>query len=253
MIKFQSILRYVAASVLLMTSMTTIAQETIKVGMSGRYFPFTFVQQDKLQGFEVDIWDEIAKRNDWQVEYVTANFSGLFGLLETGRIDTISNQITMTDERKAKYLFSTPYVVDGAQIVVRKGNASINSIDDLAGKRVAVNLGSNFEQLLRKHDTENQINIVTYDAGIEQDVALGRSDAFVMDRVSSLALIKKSGLPLAMAGEPFELIENAMPFVDNAKGQQLQQAVNASLQAMREDGSLSEISQKWFDGDITRK
>ena len=64
------------------------------------------------------MWDEIGKRNDYKIEYVTANFSGLFGLLETGRIDTISNQITMTDERKAKYLFADPYVVDGAQTIL---------------------------------------------------------------------------------------------------------------------------------------
>ncbi len=231
---------------------SAFAQQNVKVGMSGRYFPFTFVKQDKLQGFEVDVWNELAKRNDWQVEFVTANFSGLFGMLETGRVDTISNQITITDERKAKYLFSTPYVIDGAQIVVRKGNQEINGIDDLKGKKVAVNLGSNFEQLLRKHDKEQQINIATYDTAIEQDVALGRSDAFVMDRVSSLALIKQSGLPLALAGLPFETIENAMPFKNNAAGQALQQQVNASLAAMRQDGTLSAISQKWFDGDITQ-
>lgn len=102
--------------------------------MSGRYFPFTFVKQDELQGFEVDVWNEIGKRNDYKVEFVTANFSGLLGLLETGRIDTISNQITITDARKAKYLFSDPYVIDSAQITVRKGNEAIKGIDDLAAK-----------------------------------------------------------------------------------------------------------------------
>ncbi|WP_047049428.1 amino acid ABC transporter substrate-binding protein [Vibrio mexicanus] len=223
----------------------------VKVGMSGRYFPFTFVKQDQLQGFEVDLWDEIGRRNDYQVEYVTANFSGLFGLLETGRIDTISNQITMTEERKAKYLFADPYVVDGAQITVRKGNDEIQGIEDLEGKTVAVNLGSNFEQLLRNYDKGNKINIKTYDTGIEHDVALGRADAFVMDRLSALELIKKTGLPLQLAGQPFETIQNAWPFVDNANGKKLQAEVNQALAAMREDGTLAEISKKWFGADIT--
>lgn len=167
------------------------AATEVKVGMSGRYFPFTFVEKDKLQGFEVDIWDEIAKRNDYDVKFVTSNFSGLFGMLETGRIDTISNQVTVTETRKAKFLFSDAYVVDGAQITVRKGNDSIKSFEDLKGKTVAVNLGSNFEQLLRSRDKDNQIDIKTYDTGIEHDVALGRADAFVMDRLSALELIKK--------------------------------------------------------------
>ncbi|ENQ1033084.1 amino acid ABC transporter substrate-binding protein [Vibrio parahaemolyticus] len=228
------------------------AATEVKVGMSGRYFPFTFVKQDKLQGFEVDMWDEIGKRNDYKIEYVTSNFSGLFGLLETGRIDTISNQITMTDERKAKYLFADPYVIDGAQITVRKGNDSIKGVDDLAGKTVAVNLGSNFEQLLRQYDKDGKINIKTYDTGIEHDVALGRADAFVMDRLSALELIKKTGLPLELAGEPFETIQNAWPFVNNKKGQKLQAEVNKALAEMRADGTVEKISVKWFGADITK-
>ncbi|WP_420848109.1 amino acid ABC transporter substrate-binding protein [Photobacterium sanctipauli] len=229
-----------------------MAATDVKVGMSGRYFPFTFVKQDQLQGFEVDLWNEIAERNDYNVEFVTANFSGLFGLLETGRIDTISNQITMTEERKGKYLFSQPYVIDGAQLVVRKGNDDIADTADLNGKTVGVNLGSNYEQLLRQLDNSSEINIKTYDAGIEHDVALGRTDAFVMDRLSSLELIKKANLPLQLAGEPFEKIENAWPFVQGEKGEKLRDEVNQALDAMREDGTLKEISVKWFDADITQ-
>ncbi|PSU29588.1 amino acid ABC transporter substrate-binding protein [Photobacterium lutimaris] len=240
-----------AIALTLSVSQAAMAATDVKVGMSGRYFPFTFVKQDQLQGFEVDLWNEIGKRNDYNVEFVTANFSGLFGLLETGRIDTISNQITMTDERKAKYLFSHPYVVDGAQLVVRKGNDAIAGTADLSGKTVGVNLGSNYEQLLRKLDTDGSIKIKTYDTGIEHDVALGRTDAFVMDRLSSLELIKKANLPLELAGEPFETIENAWPFVQGEKGEKLRDEVNVALDAMREDGTLAEISIKWFDADIT--
>ncbi|UTV29359.1 amino acid ABC transporter substrate-binding protein [Photobacterium atrarenae] len=229
-----------------------MAATDVKVGMSGRYFPFTFVKQDQLQGFEVDLWNEIGKRNDYNVEFVTANFSGLFGLLETGRIDTISNQITITKERQAKYLFADPYVIDGAQLVVRKGNDSIKSTADLDGKTVGVNLGSNYEQLLRELDKDGKINIKTYETGIEHDVALGRTDAFVMDRLSSVELIKKANLPLQLAGEPFERIENAWPFMNNEKGEALRDDVNQALKSMREDGTLAEISQKWFDADITR-
>ncbi|EOW3977968.1 amino acid ABC transporter substrate-binding protein [Vibrio parahaemolyticus] len=242
----------VAVAAIALSAATVQAATEVKVGMSGRYFPFTFVKQDKLQGFEVDMWDEIGKRNDYKIEYVTSNFSGLFGLLETGRIDTISNQITMTDERKAKYLFADPYVIDGAQITVRKGNDSIKGVDDLAGKTVAVNLASNFEQLLRQYDKDGKINIKTYDTGIEHDVALGRADAFVMDRLSALELIKKTGLPLELAGEPFETIQNAWPFVNNEKGQKLQAEVNKALAEMRADGTVEKISVKWFGADITK-
>ena len=243
---------FTAVALTLVASQTVMAATDVKVGMSGRYFPFTFVKMDQLQGFEVDLWDEIGKRNDYNVEYVTASFSGLFGLLETGRIDTISNQITITPERQAKFLFAEPYVIDGAQLVVRKGNNEIKSTADLADKTVGVNLGSNYEQLLRQLDNAAQINIKTYDAGIEHDVALGRTDAFVMDRLSSIELIKKANLPLELAGQPFETIENAWPFVKNEKGEKLRNEVNTALNAMREDGTLADISIKWFDTDITK-
>lgn len=238
-----------------MSSLLTVpafAQQTVKVGMSGRYFPFTFSKKDVLQGFEVDVWNEIAKRSDYKVEFVTASFSGLFGMLEAGHIDTISNQITITDTRSAKYAFSVPYVIDGVQVTVRKGRDDIQGINDLKGKKVAVNLGSNFEEVLRKFDTKNEINIVTYDSGLEQDVALGRMDAFVMDRVSSVQLIKKAGLPLQLAGQPFEKIENAMPFLNKPAQLKIRDQVNTALAAMRADGKLTEISNKWFDTDITQ-
>ncbi|GAL08013.1 amino acid ABC transporter periplasmic amino acid-binding portion [Photobacterium aphoticum] len=241
-----------ALTLALTVSHSAFAATEVKVGMSGRYFPFTFVKQDQLQGFEVDVWHEIGKRNDYDVEFVTASFSGLFGLLETGRIDTISNQITITPEREAKFLFSQPYVIDGAQLVVRKGNDSIQSTADLSGKTVGVNLGSNYEQILRQLDNAETITIKTYDSGIEHDVALGRTDAFVMDRLSSAALIKKANLPLQLVGDTFEPIENAWPFADNAKGKQLRDEVNTALQAMRKDGTLTELSMKWFGTDITQ-
>lgn len=249
----KSIKRILVGLMIIVPTITSVQAATdVRIGMSGRYFPFTFVKKDQLQGFEVDLWDEIGRRNDYKIEYITANFSGLFGLLETGRIDTISNQISKTKAREDKYLLVGPYVIDGAQITVREENDSIKSLDDLQGKRVAINLGSNFEKLIREHDKSNKIEIKTFDTGIEQDVLLGRSDAFVMDRLSAAQLIKKSNLPLKLAGEPFEKIESVWPFLDNERGQKLSKDVSVTLEEMRKDGTLSKISQKWFDSDITK-
>ena len=98
------------------------AAETIRVGMSGGYFPFTFVRQDQLQGFEVDFMNAVAAETGDTVEFSTMAFSGLIGALEAGRLDTVANQITITPEREAKFVFTQPYVYDGAQVVVREGN-----------------------------------------------------------------------------------------------------------------------------------
>ncbi len=196
--------------------------------------------------------EAVAEEMGSEVEFVTANFSGLFGMLESGRIDTIANQITITEERQTKYTFTEPYVYDGAQVVVRTGNESIGGVEDLRGRTVAVNLGSNYEQLLRELPYADEIDIRTYDSNIEQDTALGRVDAFVMDRVSASQVIKEKPLPLQLAGEPFSQIRNALPFRDTEADRALRDRVDTALATLREDGTLAEISERWFGTDITR-
>lgn len=230
----------------------TAQADTLRVGMSGGYFPFTFVEQDELKGFEVDVMNAVGEITGDEIEFVTASFSGLAGMLESGRIDTIANQITITPEREAKYAFTEPYVYDGAQVVVRAGNDSIQGVEDLSGKSVAVNLGSNYEQLLREQPNADEIDIRTYESNIEQDVALGRVEAFVMDRVSATQVIKEKGLPLELAGQPFSTIENALPFRDDEAGREQRDRVGAALAELRENGELREISEKWFNTDITQ-
>ncbi|TMU28855.1 amino acid ABC transporter substrate-binding protein [Halomonas sp. ATBC28] len=226
--------------------------DTLRVGMSGGYFPFTFVEQDELKGFEVDVMNAVGEITGDDIEFVTASFSGLAGMLESGRIDTIANQITITPEREAKYVFTSPYVYDGAQVVVKAGNDTIQGVEDLSGKSVAVNLGSNYEQLLREQPNADEIDIRTYESNIEQDVALGRVEAFVMDRVSATQVIKEKGLPLELAGQPFSTIENALPFRDDEAGREQRDRVDAALAELRENGELREISEKWFNSDITQ-
>ena len=225
--------------------------ETLRVGMSGGYFPFTFVRQDELQGFEVDVMNAVGEKAGLDIAFETMSFSGLIGALDAGRIDTIANQITITPEREAAFTFTQPYVIDGAQVVVREGNTEIGGVEDLRGKSVAVNLGSNFEQLLRELPYADEIDIRTYESNIEQDTALGRVDAFVMDRVSSAQVIKESPLPLELAGEPFSEIRNALPFRDTDEGRALRDKVDAALTTLKEEGTLTEISEKWFGADIT--
>jgi len=249
-------LKSIAIAALAAASFVSIASaqdnDTLRVGMSGGYFPFTFVQQDKLQGFEVDVMNAVAEETGMNVEFVTMSFSGLIGALNAGRIDTVANQITITPEREAAFLFTQPYVYDGAQVVVKKGNEeTITGPEDLRGRTVAVNLGSNFEKLLRELPYASEITIKTYESNIEQDTALGRVDAFVMDRVSSAQVIQKSPLPLALAGQPFSEIQNALPFRDDEAGRAQRDRVDAGLTTLKENGKLAEISQTWFASDIT--
>lgn len=240
-----------ATSIASMAAAQSEGEGTLRVGMSGGYFPFTFVKQDVLQGFEVDVMNAVGEETGLDIAFETMSFSGLVGALDAGRIDTIANQITITPEREAKFAFTQPYVYDGAQVVVKQGNEAVSGVEDLRGRTVAVNLGSNFEQLLSELPYADEIEIKTYESNIAQETALGRVDAFVMDRVSSAQLIRESPLPLELAGQPFSEIRNALPFRDDDEGTALRDEVDAALTTLRENGTLTEISQKWFGTDIT--
>ncbi|ASK78142.1 amino acid ABC transporter substrate-binding protein [Paraphotobacterium marinum] len=246
------ILKYLFLIISIFLPFFSMAQ-TFNVGLSGNYPPFGFLKNDKLSGFEIDVWNQIAQRTNNKVKFTTSNFSGLFGLLETGRIDTIANQITPTTERKNKYLFSQPYTYGGAQFAVKK-DSKYQKISDLKGKSIVVNLGTDYEQMLKAYNAKHQYNfkIVTMDTGIEQNVIIGHSASFVMDRASILYNIKKFNLPIRLLEKPFNSIQSAYPFVKNEKGIKLKKLVDSTIQKMREDGSLTKISIKWFGADITK-
>lgn len=232
------------------------ADNTLKIGTSGGYHPYTFMNDNQeLDGFEIDVWNEIGKRAGYEVEFTASAFAGLFGMLDAGRIHTIANQIAITEERMEKYSFTEPYVFSGSQILVKGDNDSITNIEDLKEKKVGVSLGSNYEKDLREYDVNNEIEIITYEdyAGSIQDVAMGRIDAMVNDRLAAMMNIEESGLDVKLGGEPIAVTEIAVPFVKKEKNNKMIKKINDAILSMHEDGTFTQISNKWFEVDITSR
>jgi len=227
----------------------------IVIGMSGGYKPYTFLNEvDELEGFDVDVWKEISLRLDCGIEFKRADFSGLFGMLDNEQLNTIANQITVTKEREEKYIFTDAYVYYGAQLLVHKNDDSIRSLENLKGKKIGVSLGSNYENIIREFDKNDEIEIVTYDgAGLYHDLSLGRIDAVLMDKLSGLTVIEETDLNIKLAGETIEELINAFPFVKNSDNEKLVEQINKVMREMKNDGTLTEISLKWFPIDITKK
>lgn len=231
------------------------SSKVLTIGSTGGFYPYVFQNSEtnKLEGFEVDVWTAIGKKINYDIKWQTSEFSGLFGLLDTGKINTIANSIAVTEERKKKYLFGEPYVYSGAQLVVKKGNDQIESLENLKGKKVTIQSGTNFINFVKEFDKKGEIQVVNYetaDAGFN-DVALGRVDATFSTKASALATIKKTGLPLQLGGKQFNVIPAANPFLDNEENKKLQAEVNKALQELRKEGKLSEFSKKWFTEDLT--
>lgn len=228
----------------------------IKVGMTGGYKPYTFIDdKGELTGFDVAVWQAIADKIGATVEFETSEFSGLFGKLDNAQLTTIANQITVTDEREEKYLFSVPYVYYGAQLIVHKDNTSIIDLETLKGKKVGVSLGSNYETLIREFDVNKEIDIITYEdyQASLRDVSLGRIDAVLNDKLAGLSAIVESGLDIKLGGDPVSELVNAFPFVKSTENQALVVKVNEAIEALKADGTLEKISLEWFPINITVK
>ena len=105
---------------------------TLLVGLEGTYPPFSFQGDDgKLTGFEVEFAEALAKHLGVKASLKPTKWDGMLASLDSKRIDVVINQVTISDERKKKYDFSTPYTVSGIQALVKKGNEGGNKLRKL--------------------------------------------------------------------------------------------------------------------------
>lgn len=225
---------------------------TLLVGLEGTYPPFNFQGDDgKLTGFEVEFAEDLARHMGVKAVLKPTKWDGMLASLDAKRIDVVINQVTISDERKKKYDFSTPYTVSGIQVLVKKGNeGDIKTAADLKGKKVGVGLGTNYEAWLRQHVQGVDIRTYDDDPGKYQDLRIGRIDAILVDRLAALDMVKKTKGMLAVTGEAFS---RQVSGVALRKGNEdLLNAVNAGIAEMQKDGSLKALSEKWFAADVSQ-
>lgn len=230
-------------------------EKTIIVGTSPDYYPWCYTESGKLQGFEIDVWNEIGKRSDYKIEFKQSKFAGLFGMLDASQIDTVAHQISTTEERKEKYNFTETYAYSGYSFVIKK-DSSYNKTGDFKGKKIGCTLGGNGEKTLKKMNEENNLGleILTYDqTPMEKDVEIGRLDAAWIGTVKAKTVIEKEKMDLKLYDPKYVFETNQYPFSKDEKNKQKIEDTNKAIKSMNEDGTLTKISLKWFGIDTTKK
>ncbi|WP_047980969.1 amino acid ABC transporter substrate-binding protein [Ornithinibacillus contaminans] len=223
----------------------------LTVGTEGTYAPFTFHNEaGELTGYDVEVIKEVANRLGLEVEFMETQWDSMFAGLNSERFDLIANQVGINEERLANYDFSTPYTYSSSVVVVPAENNDITSFEDLDGKTSAQSLTSNYAATAE----ENGATLIGIE-GLAQAIELikqGRADVTVNDKLAVLEYTKQQGdESIKIVAESDDVSEMAFAF--NKGNEALVDAINEQLAAMREDGTLAEISSEWFGEDVSTK
>lgn len=221
----------------------------IKIGTEGTYAPFTYHDDTgKLVGFDVEIGEAVAERLGVKAEFVEGKWDGLIAGLDAKRYDVVINQVGITEERKAKYDFSQPYVASKAALIVREDNADITDFAHLSGKKAAQSLTSNYGKMAQEAGAE----IVATD-GFDQSIALvvqGRADATLNDSLSFFDFKKKQpNAPVKIVATQGDASESGI-LIRNGDAE-LVDAINKALDEIKSDGTYQKISEKYFGEDVS--
>ena len=225
----------------------------IVVAMEGTWAPWTYHDDNNdLVGYDVEVAQNIAEKLGVEVEFVEGEWDGLLAGLDAGRYDIMVNGVGVTDERAEKYNFSTPYAYNKTAVIVRGDYDEISSMEDLNGKKTANTISSTYAAQAEAYGAT-----VTPVDDLNQTIELllsNRIDATLNAEVVFNDYKKEhpdSNIKIATYSDQVE--EIAIPIRKGDDTVTLLEAVNDALDEMAKDGTLTELSEKYFGMDISKK
>ncbi|WP_214792063.1 MULTISPECIES: transporter substrate-binding domain-containing protein [unclassified Exiguobacterium] len=224
---------------------------TLTVGTAGTLYPASFREEDSdtLTGFDVELMKEIGKRLDLEVQFKEMAFDNMLTSVQNGQVDVAANDISVTDDRKEKFSFSTPYKYTYGTAIVRKSDLSgIESLEDLKGKKAAGEATTVFMDVARQYGAEEVIYDNATNDQYLRDVSTGRTDVILNDYyLQTLALAFFPDFDITIhpdiAYNPQEVA-----FLMDKENAELQENIDRVLGEMLEDGTVKELSETFYNG-----
>lgn len=235
----------------------TDAKKTITVAANNSFYPVIYTNdKGELEGFEHDVLMEIGKRAGYEIKFEPLeDYSVMFEGLDSGKFDTIAGQISVTPEREQKYTFSDVYCYNAIKLAVR-GDDPAKSIDDMQGRKVCIAFGTELENMMNKINEKfpegKKIQLVTTEGNIYEELKAGHYDGFPITVLTFDEVNEKGNYGFKLIGEPLNIVKTAFPFKKDADPEMVK-AVNKALEEMKQDGTLSKLSEKYYKRDVTQE
>ena len=225
---------------------------TLIVGFDQDFPPMGFVGDDgEYTGFDLELAQEVAKRLGLEYKAQPIAWDSKDMELESGNIDCIWNGVTMTG-REDDYTWTEPYMAN-QQVFVVANDSDINSQADLAGKIVEVQADSSAEAALKEAPEltatfKELLTTADYNTAF-MDLEQGAVDAIAMDVIVA-------GYQIQQRNADFKILDDSLSAEEYGVGfkkgnTELRDKVQSTLEEMAEDGTLQEVSEKWFSKDVT--
>jgi len=235
----------VAALALAFSLSSTAAEKKLVVATDTAFVPFEFKQGDKYVGFDVDLWDAIAKELKLDYTLKPMDFSGIIPALQTRNVDLALAGITITEERKKAIEFSDGYYKSGLQVMVRNNENNIKGISDLNGKVVAVKSGTGSVEYAKANIKSKDLRQFPNIDSAYMELGTNRADAVLHDTPNILYFIHTAGKGRFKAvGDSIEAQQYGIAFPKGSDD--LREKVNGALKTLKENGTYNTLYKKWF-------
>lgn len=224
----------------------------IVIAMEGTWAPWTYHDEnDELVGYDVEVGKAIAEKLGVTATFVEGEWDGLLAGLDAGRYDIMVNGVGITPDRQEKYDFTTPYAYNRTAVIVRGDYNEITSMEDLNGKNTANTISSTYAEQAEAYGAT-----VTGVDDLNQTIELllaGRIDATLNAEVVFADYQNahpEANIKIAAYSDDVEQV--AIPVRKGTDTATLLDAINQALVELDADGTLSELSVKYFGTDISK-